>query len=207
MISDQSAIIKQVCDDFWRTRILSQPDDFIELLAAGNYTPEKLVKPLDGHFQNPDLIIIPRVDEASLAPLISERDRLYVQVCSSWNSNRSAIIGQLEQARLNQQSYKPAQIEAASNALDSWVSSGNAAAASNKLELFSAQKIVSKMTKTSPFTPDHPFFTLCQQLSEVLHSIEHTFQNKIIACRHDVKEVARTGIITAQKTVKSACIR
>lgn len=188
MISDQSAIVKQVCDDFWRSRIMSQPDDFIERLVAGNYTPEKLVKPLDGHFQNPDLIIIPQVDEEPLAPLIFERDRLYAQVCSLWNSDRGAIIEQIEQARLNQQSYKPSQIVAASNSFDIWVSGGNAALLNNKLDFFSMQKITSKMTKASSYTPDHRFFTLCQQLSEVQNSIEHAFQNKIIACRHDFKK-------------------
>jgi len=187
MISDQSAIVKQVCDDFWRSRILSQPDDFVERLASEGYTPEKLVKPLEGHFQNPDLKVIPQVDEVPLAPLGIERDRLYAQACILWNSHRSAIIVQIEQACLNQQSYKPSQIEAASNSFDRWVSGGNAALLNNKLDFFSAQKIASKRTKASPFTPDHLFFKLCQQLSEVQNSIEHAFQSKIIACRHDLK--------------------
>lgn len=187
MISDQSAVVKQVCDDFWRSRILSQPDDFIERLVAENYTPEKLVKPLAGHFQNPGLIIIPQVDELPLAPLITERDRLYVLACALWNSCRSTIIWQLGQARLNQLSYKPEQIEAASIVFDSWATGGNAALPNGKLDFFSAQKISSRTTKTSPFTPDHPFFALCQRLSEILNSIEDAFKNRIIACRHDFK--------------------
>ena len=188
MISDQSAIVKQVCDDFWRSRILSQPDDFIERLVAEGYTPEKLVKPLEGHFQNPDLIIVPQVDEAPLAPLINERDTLYARVCSLWNSDRSAIIGQIEQGRLNQQSYKPSQIEAAANSMDSWAAGGNAALPNIKLDFFSIQKIASKKTKASTYTPDHQFFTLCQQLTEVQNSIEQAFQDRIIACRHDFKK-------------------
>ncbi len=187
MISDQSAIVKQVCDDFWRTRILSQPDDFTERLVADNYSPEKLAMPLKGHFQNPDLIIIPDADEISIAPLTIERDRLYVQICSHWNCDSKVITEQIEQARLNQQSYKPAQIEAAANSMDSWVSGGNAALPNSKLDCFSIQKIVSKMTKASPFTPDHTFFDFCCQLSFVLNSIEQAFQNNIIACQRDFK--------------------
>lgn len=187
MISDQSAIVKQVCDDFWRTRILSQSDDFVERLASGGYTPEKLVKPLEGHFQNPDLVIIPQVDEVQLAPLTIERDRLYADVCRLWGSDRSSITGQIEQARLNQQSYKPSQIEAAVRSMDSWAAGGNAALENGRLDFFSLQKIASKMTKASPFTPDHPFFTLCQRLLEAINSIELAFKNSIIACRHDFK--------------------
>ncbi|MFZ2947957.1 MAG: exodeoxyribonuclease V subunit beta [Desulfuromonadaceae bacterium] len=188
MISDQSAIVKQVCDDFWRTRIMSEPDDFVEHMAAAGYTPEKLVKPLDGHFQNPDLIIIPQADETQLAPLIMERDKIYIQVCALWNSCRGAIIEQIEQARLNQQSYKPSQIEAACASFERWAAGGNATVPNSKLDFFSAEKIASKTTKTSPFTPDHPFLSLCQQLSTVQNSIEQTFQSRIIACQHDFKK-------------------
>ncbi len=188
MISDQSAIVNQVCDDFWRSRILTQPDDFIDYLVSGGYTPGKLVKPLAGHFQNPDLIIIPQADEVPVAPLIIERNRLYVQLCALWNSHRSTIIGQLEEARLNQQSYKPAQIEAAADAFDSWAASGNAALPNNKLDFFSAQKIASKITKTSLFTPDHHFFSLCQQLSDLQNAVKHAFQNRIFSCRHEFKK-------------------
>jgi len=188
MISDQSAIVKQVCDDFWRVRILSQPDDFVEHLVSGGYTPERLARPFDGHFQNPDLIVIPQVEEEPLEPLVTRRSALYHQACSLWNSDRLAIIGQIENARLNQQSYKPSQIEAASDAFDNWVAGGNAALSNHKLDFFSTDKIVSKMTKSSPITPDHRFFTLCQQLAEVQNSIDVAFGNKIIACRHDFKK-------------------
>ena len=188
MISDQSVLVKQACDDFWRSHILSQPDDFIEILAHHGYTPEKLAKPFKGHFQNPDLIVIPAVDDVQLTPLINERDNLYDQVCSIWVTDCGTIAGLLEQARLNQQSYKPAQIVSASNAFDSWVASRNAALPNNKLDFFSAHKIASKVTKTSSFTPEHLFFTICEQLTVVLNSIEVAFKNKIYSCQNDFKK-------------------
>lgn len=188
MISDQDLIVKQVCDDFWRARILSQPIEFIEYLEAKGYTPEKLAAPLAGYFQNPDLIIIPHVDEILLSPLIIERDRLYQLVCDIWKSDRSIIIKQLEDARLNQQSYKSAQIETAAGILDSWVTVRNPAHPNSKLDFFSRDRIASKTTKTSLFTPDHTFFFQCQSLSETLDTIETAFRNKIITCRHDLKK-------------------
>ena len=188
MISDQSAIVKQVCDDFWRSRILPQPDEFIEHLVAKNYTPEKLAKPFVGHFQNPDLKVIPQITETPIEPLIIERELLYTQACAIWSSNRSKIIEQIEQARLNQQGYKSSQIEAAANSFDSWAACGNAALPNSKLDFFSANKIASKITKTSPLIPDHPFFTICLHLSKVTSSIEYAFQNQIISCQLDLKK-------------------
>lgn len=188
MVSDQSAIVKQVCDDFWRSRILAEPDGFVEQLVSAGYTPEKLARPLEGYFQNPDLKIIPQVAEVPLAPLTDERDRLYHLICSLWNSDRAAIIKQVEGARLNQQSYKPSQIEAACNSFDIWTAGGNAARPNGKLDFFSTRKIVSKMTKTSAYTPVHPFFALVQQISEVQESIENAFKDKIIARQVDFKK-------------------
>ncbi|OGU17318.1 MAG: exodeoxyribonuclease V subunit beta [Geobacteraceae bacterium GWC2_53_11] len=188
MISDQSTLVKQVCDDFWRSRILSQPDEIIESLTAGGYTPERLVKPLEGHLQNPDLIIIPQPVETPLAPLILEQNSLSATTGSLWTSDRPTILEQLEQARLSQQSYKPAQIEAAANALDSWAAERNATLPVKALEMFSTQKIISKMTKSSPFTPDHPFFSLCQQMVEVQNLREEAFLNTLIASRHELKQ-------------------
>ena len=199
MISDQSALVKQVCDDFWRTRILSQPDDFIEYLVTEGYTPGKLARPLEGNFQNPDLIIVPDVEDIQLAPLIAERNSLFARAGSLWSSERSGIIGQLEQARLNLQSYKPIQIEAACASFDDWIAAGNAAATNSKLDFFSQRKIAAKTTKASPFAPDHHFFTICQQLSDLQNVIEHAYENRVIACQHDFKGWLATELSRRKK--------
>ncbi len=188
MITDQSAIVTQARDDFWRTHILSQPDDVIAYLEGGGYTPEKLAKPFEGHFQNPDLLIIPQVDEVPQELLMRERNRLYAQACRLWSIDRSAITGQLEEARLNQQSYKLFQITAASIAFDNWAAGENAALPITSLDFFSAQKITSKITKSSPFTPNHDFFVLCQQLAEVNVAIEQAYQNRIMTSQQDFKK-------------------
>jgi exodeoxyribonuclease V beta subunit len=188
MISDQSSIVNQVRDDFWRTHILNQSDEFIELLVANGFTPEKLAKPLDGHFQNPDLIIIPKVDEAPLEPIIAQRDTLFRQVGSLWKSDQNIIIKQLEQAGLSQQSYKPVQILAAAAAMESWILTDNAGQLNSKLDLFSSQKIASKVTKTTKCTPDHQFFSLCQQLIDVISAVEDAFHIRIIATQVNFKK-------------------
>ena len=188
MITDQSAIVHQVCNDFWRSQVLSRSNDFVERLAAEGYTPEKLAKPFEGHFQNPDLIILPKPDPVPLEPLAVERDRRYLSAGTLWNSERTSIVKQLEEARLNQQSYKPAQIEAAASSFDAWTAGGNAALPNSRLEFFSARKIATKTTKATTRTPNHPFFSVCQELHDILTEIEHAFQADVISCRHDFKK-------------------
>lgn len=188
MISDQSAVVKQVCDDFWRSRILSQHEYFLEHLVINNFTPDKLAKPFKGQFQNPYIHIIPQEDEIPLEPNIHERDRLYCEACNIWRAERNTILQLLVDARLNQQSYKPEQVIAAADSFDLWSASNNASLPNSKLDFFSARKITSKKTKASPMGPDHKFFTLCQQLSEVISIINIAFNTKIIACQHEFKK-------------------
>lgn len=188
LINDQSTLISQVCNDFWRTHILSQPADFIEQLIAKQYTPETLAAPLIGIFQNPELRIIPHTTATPLAPLKSELRQLFSQLSTLWDSDHSSIVSQLSDARLNQKSYSPAQISVALSALQQWLSSANPAHDFKKLDFFSADKISKKITKQSPFTPNHHFFLLCQQIAAVKEAIQCAFQDTIISCQISLKE-------------------
>jgi exodeoxyribonuclease V beta subunit len=177
--SDQSAIVSQVCDDFWRSRIMTEEGPFLELLVIDGYTPEKLAAPFAGHFQNPDLQIIPEASNPDLTPLTEQRDYLLPPVATMWQSERSAITRQLNQANLNQTSYKPAQIEAAAAKLDVCLSSGSLQYGCDGLALFSTAKIRSG-TKKGSTQPSHPFFELCQQLHDAAMQVDDAYKQKLI---------------------------
>jgi exodeoxyribonuclease V beta subunit len=66
MVTDQSALIDEVCNDFWRTKVLGGAGDFLEQLITAGYTPEKLARPFKGHYQDPGLSIIPNAGEPDL---------------------------------------------------------------------------------------------------------------------------------------------
>lgn len=187
MVTDQSAIVQQVCDDFWRTRILNEPDEFVEHLVAGKYTPEKLAFPFTGHYQNPDLKIVPDRHEHELAPLIADRDRLFATLCEIWKTGRSLILEQIESAGLHQGSYSPKQVAAAATIIHSWVQGATASQPCNRLEFFSADRIASKITKSTRHVPDHTFFTVCQQMFEATETLKEACRDRLVACRLDLK--------------------
>ena len=182
MTSDQSAIVRQVCDDFWRSRIMTEDGPFLERLVAEGYTPEKLAAPFDGHYQNPALQIIPEAGDIDLATLIQQRDALLPPVAGMWNSERAAITRQLNQANLSQTSYKPAQIEAAAAKLDACLSHGSLKNGCDGLVLFTTTKIRSSMKKDST-QPVHPFFELCQHLHAAAMQVENAYRQKLIHCQ------------------------
>lgn len=187
MITDQSAIVSQLTDDFWRKFIFGQPDYFLERLASENFTPEKLAKPFEGQYQNPALKVIPDCADTDLQPLLTKLDELYYTFCAMWKSEQSAILEQLERARLHQGSYSPKQIKSAAEMLNSWVAGMSATASFSKLEFFSIQKIASKSTKTTAFIPDHNFFEISKLIYETKEALNLSYRRALIACRLKLK--------------------
>ncbi|HBA71806.1 MAG: exodeoxyribonuclease V subunit beta [Geobacteraceae bacterium GWC2_55_20] len=205
MITDQSAIVQQVCDDFWRSSILTEPDEFLEHLVAGKYTPEKLAAPFAGHYQNPGLKIVPERHERELNPLIAERDRLYVTFCESWKTGRDVILEQIESAGLHQGSYSPNQIATAAGIINSWVEGASAKQPCGKLEFFSSGRIASKVTKTTRHIPDHDFFTLCQQMHDLTEALEELFRDRLIACRLNLKRWLERELRLRKQALNKRC--
>ncbi len=205
MITDQSAIIRQVCDDFWRSRILTQPDEFVERLVAEKYNPEKLAAPFYGHYQNPDLKVIPQGQDSDLTPLIAQRNSLYSNFCELWKAERNIILELLVQSGLHQGSYSPKQISAAAEIVNSWVAGATADIPCGKLEFFSARKIASKPTKTTKFIPEHAFFPISQQLFDATEAIADAYRNKLIACRLDLKEWLASELSLRKKVLNQRC--
>ncbi|MSN26717.1 MAG: exodeoxyribonuclease V subunit beta [Geobacter sp.] len=205
MITDQSSVVRQVCDDFWRTHILPQPDEFVERLVAERYTPEKLAAPFDGQYQNPDLKVIPQGADSNLLPLIKRRDDLYASFSSIWKSEHDSVLELMLQAGLHQGSYSPKQISVAADAVNGWVTAGTANASCSKLEFFSAQKIASKTTKTTKFIPEHVFFKLAQELHEAVEELKNAYHDKLIACRHNLKEWLNNELASRKKALNQRC--
>ena len=193
MTGDQTAIVRQVCDDFWRSRIMSEEGLFLERLVADGYTPDKLAAPFAGHYQNPALRVIPEADDPDLSALIRYCDALLPPVAALWRSERAVIIEQLQHANLSQTSYKPSQIEASAAKLDVCLSNGSVKNNSDGLVLFTANKIAAGMKKGST-RPSHRFFELCQQLHVAVMQVDEACKQKLIHCQTALQEWLRSEL-------------
>jgi exodeoxyribonuclease V beta subunit len=179
MITDQSALVDEVCEDFWRSRIMNEPEEFLEQLIAAGYTPDRLSRPFKGHYQDPGLTIIPTAGDPDLGPLVARCTALFPGLASLWRTDRDAITGELADANLSQTSFKPARIKDAARALDAWFSAGVVNKTCPKLELFSHRALLKGQKKGSTI-PSHPFFDLCQEMLDTLGQIELAFTEKLI---------------------------
>ena len=173
MTTDQSALVQEAADDFWRTTVLARQDAFLECLVAEGRTPESLLKPFQGHIQTPGLRIVPDAADTDFNAVAVRRDELFRQAAPIWKGEREAILALLKRPGLNQTTYKPARIEAAAARLDLWFD-GPPSTTCDGLLLFTSGNLEKRTTKGNE-PPRHPFFALCQRLHEACQEADHAF--------------------------------
>lgn len=205
MITDQSSLVQQVCDDFWRSAIMTRSEDFIGQLVSNRITPEKLAEPFRGHYQNPDLQVVPDGLDGDLSPLLRQLEEEFKAFSSIWRKEQTEIVSLLKEAGLHQGSYSAKQIETAAGNVTNYILSAFAKADCDKLELFTSSRIESKTTKTTRYIPDHEFFKVSQRLYELKVSIDSTFQDKMMYCSQELKKWLANRLASQKKTLNQRC--
>ncbi|HEY3309806.1 MAG TPA: exodeoxyribonuclease V subunit beta [Desulfuromonadaceae bacterium] len=179
MITDQSALIQNIADDFWRSGILADSESFVSQLVSARQTPSTLLKPFAGHFQNRSLQIIPATDDPDFNVLTSRRDNLFQKALLLWRSSREEIVALLKEPGLNQQSYKPLQVDNAVDLMEDWFLSNRPSPGCEKIILFSTLNLEKKTTKGGT-PPKHAFFDLVQELLKQCDDTDLAFKQKIM---------------------------
>jgi len=204
MINDQDAIVREVCDDFWRNRILGGDRLFLDGLVRAGWTPEKLAQPFKGQYQNPALKVIPLAADPDLTTVAAERVHIFADLVHLWRGERDVIIAQVAGANLHQSSYKPAQIDKAVATLDLWLTGSDPGSDCSGLKLFTRSSL-RKAEKKETIPPTHPFFDLCQEMSESNVRFEQAFREKLIHCQIDLHQWLREELPRRKRARNRRC--
>jgi exodeoxyribonuclease V beta subunit len=204
MITDQSALVSEVCQDFWRSQIMNEPQEFLEQLLAAGYTPDKLAKPFKGHYQDSGLTIIPPVGDPDMGLLVARRNALFPRLQPLWHDHRDALIELLTSSNLSQTSYKPAQIQTAITVLDAWFDRGDNRKPCPGLRLFSSEALLKGQKKGSTL-PGHPFFDTCQELIDIYFQLEQAFTEKLIHRQTALHSWMKTELTNRKRSRNLRC--
>jgi len=162
--ADQSEVVRETADDFWRSRLFGRTDAFLKRLLSERLTPDALLEPFAGHLHTPGLQLVLPEAAAEYGDCAAGVERLFHQCAALWRGERDSIVTLLTCPGLHQGSYKPIQVEAAAQQLDDWFDSGAWLPFCPKLSLFN-QDTLEKRTARGAETPRHAFFGLCRELA------------------------------------------
>ena len=176
LITDQTHLIQEVVDDFWRKTFYRSHLELISYALSRNISPQYFYQLL-GRLKTPDVKIIPELTEPSLGAITRYRDALGA-VKTAWAAARPAVLEALTDPALNANiygSFKPAKNNTGLTQRDIRV--GILAENMDNLadpisigfplfknfERLTTTKLV-KSTKKDSTSPQHEFFNLCEEL-------------------------------------------
>jgi len=203
MVADQSAIVQEAGDDFWREFILTESDHLVAQLVADRYTPERLLDQLKGHYQNSELKIIPQTVEYDFSSIALERAALFDRAANIWRSEHSKIIELLQRPGLNQGSYKPQQIDKAVMSVSNWFY-GSPYPVCDKLSFFTMDALVKKTVKGAT-TPQHPFFDLCSDLMDICQTAEDAYKTRLIQLQQSLHKWLKAQLPLRKRRANIRC--
>jgi exodeoxyribonuclease V beta subunit len=192
LISDQTALVRDVAEDFWRSHFYDAPQEFIryfiEKIKSPAYFRRLLNKTGATEFK-----IIPQIEKPPLKSLSAFR-KTYQHLKDQWPTARSAVIEALRDPALSGTYYgslKPVENNAAttrrdlkifalSEAMDKYATVDNEGFPLFKnFENFTAQKI-EKATRKKELPPSHEFFTTCDDLYRRADALQAELENYFV---------------------------
>ncbi|MDD2851435.1 MAG: exodeoxyribonuclease V subunit beta [Desulfuromonadaceae bacterium] len=167
LVSDQRPLIRQIVDDFWRTRFFVPDAPFLPLAETERWSPEKFVGFLKGKLTNPALRIIPEFTPAEIDAIRTGCSTVYRHVCGVWLTRRTEI-GQILLTHpglsRNQRHYRDDALPVLLEGMDSYVSQGNPFALFDGWRKLTARYMrENRLKKDDP--PAHLLFTTWDELS------------------------------------------
>jgi len=186
LITDQSEIQLNVIDDFFRGCVL--PDavpEFVSYLRRKRVTPEtllNLVRKVPLHAR-----IIPEGKAPEIEPARSLYQEQFKRVEHCWNKEREQILQLLLLGgNLKRSLYKPESLPIWGRCMDDFISSqGRELPVDPFIERFSTSKI-GTFVKKGFLAPEHPFFSLCEELLQRSRALVEAMDEKIIWLKREV---------------------
>jgi len=191
---DDSEVILDVMDDYWRTFVSRAEMDpgnriMLKYMQDKGYGPEALASELGPYIGKPYLEVIPRdIDISECKDDLEYLDELYAKMKATWTDDREQVIQLLKSEHLNKNKYPENSIDYWPALLDEWFSSDvPPIKLFEKFEKFTRSEISDSIKKSAgnqaSELPTHTFFGTCEQyisLAEKLSVIDSILKKEML---------------------------
>jgi len=201
IVPDQSAILREIVEDFWRSTVNDASPLYARYLAEQKLGPDALVKrDLERNLGKPYVEIRRPAAPGDVAALERDYERAHAAARAIWVDERAAIEKKLlESGGLSGSSYRRASMPAWFDELHEWMTP-----VAPPLELckllgkFTAASL-RKGTNKGGRTPEHPFFDACGALAQAHAALIDAFRRSVAAM-----EIALLGYCNAELAARKA---
>ncbi len=200
LISDETELIREITEDFWRIQFTGMPLEFISYAVEKG----KIRKPQDfmnliGKTRHPGIRIIPEMGKPEFTAL-KQYNKLLQELKQSWRKNRDTIMDLLQSSALNGNKYgglnlskkhpeitgRALKIVSLTRSMEQLVSDQDVGFPLFKgFEKLTASVLDQSIKKG--FEPlSHPFFDLCDELFQAAARLENEMNQYILFLKTDL---------------------
>jgi len=206
LVPDESEMLEEIAQDFWRTRVYDAPPLLIARLLARGETPSTLLESVRSFVGKPYLrcIGVPAVDAADVRRLEADLADAHARARDLWLDEHEAVRRLVsDPVRLNQQSYAPSKIATClrdvAAALESDRPVGDLPPALTRL----TPAALEKGTKRGQSTPVHPFFDACGQLVALAEALSTAHAAAVQRLRADLLDSFRRELALRKQRLRT----
>ncbi len=207
LIIDQSSLIREIADDFWRKHFYTKPEEFLSIALKKISGPEYYAVLLN-KLKNPGIRIVPEIGQPAPVNTIPFREK-FKKLKELWPSARARVIGLLHDSALYANVYgnlKPCssvpgltnrevKIAELAGAMDHYTSKHSIGLPLFKgFEKFTATKIQKATKKSSTLQADE-IFNICDELITLHELIEKNVEKHLLYLKIEFLRYAGTELL------------
>ncbi len=161
LVTDESQLLKQAVNNYWRTRFYEAPSYETDILYGYWKTPSALLSHLQAwlNHQNATILTHDNLSFSERCRQVLKKVRFIKQL---WLDCCNEVVDSLNKAGLHKGSFKPEQIDKYAREITDWANKQVLTIPKN-LEKFSSSFIQKKKTSKGTL-PEHSFFNAVQEL-------------------------------------------
>ena len=167
LVADQTPLVLEVVDDFWRTRFFSEPAPLLGYALRNGYTRGYFMNFLKGIWANSRLKVIPWFDAADIVLIENHCRSKYGMLRELWKKSGEEIrelITNDKGLRRAADTYRPDLLPTLFADMDVFVAGDNPYDLFDGFDKFRAAWMEKKRFKKNP-PPRHAFFECCEELA------------------------------------------
>ena len=203
IVPDESLILQQICDDFWRRTLYAAAPLFARYVLDHHLEPGVLREELNGRIAKPYLEIRKPAAERDPKALEAAYERAYGAARALWWESREAIGRELLGNRnLHGGKYRSASVAR-------WLDQMAACLACERpgIVLFErfdkfTPAVLAEATKNGAAPPRHPFFEACETLKQAHTVLESAYARRLSLLRAELLEYANAELVARKRRLR-----
>jgi len=187
LLPDQRSLIREVVEDFWRTRVAGASALFVSYVLGKGTTPDTLLSLLGTKVTQPHLTILPDREVAGSTQEESEYVDCFRELRDAWPEARAEVERLLSTGEgLNRSKYRVGAIPLWLSRMDEYVGRGERdAELFAEFRKFTTRELEGAM-KGGLAAPAHPFFACCQRLQDAQVALDELFRRRLVGLKAEL---------------------